>query len=78
MGHWNYRVLKHSDGTVAIHEVFYGDDGKPHSCSAEPTGFVGDSLEDLQSGFELARRGLAEGVLDYESFGENTRSATKT
>jgi hypothetical protein len=72
MGHWNYRVLKHSDGSFAIHEVFYDDRGKPDSCSEEPTGFVGDSLEDLNGALDLARRGLQEAVLDYESFGSKT------
>lgn len=78
MSHWNYRALKHPDGTVAIHEVFYGEDGKPDSCSAEPTGFVGDSLEDLKSNLELAKRGLVERVLDYENFDEGARNAAKT
>lgn len=39
MGHWSYRVLRHPDGALGIHEVFYDDDGTPHSCSTEPVGF---------------------------------------
>ena len=54
---------------AATPKLFYGDDGKPHSCSEEATGFVGDSLQGLSSSLDLARRGLQEPVLDYESFG---------
>lgn len=72
MGHWNYRVLRHVDGSFAVHEVHYGDDGKPHACTEEPTGFVGDSLDDLRSALALAERGLREKILDYESFGSKT------
>ena len=76
MGYWNYRVLRHSDGSVAIHEVFYDDRGKPHRCSAEPTGFISESVEGLTSTLELARRALAEQVLEYGSFGARTDAAT--
>jgi hypothetical protein len=72
MGHWNYRVLRHTDGSIAIHEVHYDDSGKPHACTEEPTGFAGDSLEELRSELALAERGLQEKILDYESFNSKT------
>lgn len=70
MGHWNYRVLRHHDGSLAIHEVFYDGDGKPESCSKGPTGFVGDSLDELASVLKRAERALREEPLEYASFGK--------
>ena len=68
MGHWNYRVMRHADGSVAIHEVHYDDNGEPHAWTLEPTGFSGDSIEELRSALALAERGLQEKILDHESF----------
>lgn len=41
MSHWNYRFIRHkkySDDSYAIqlHEVYYGDDGQPTSCTLHP------------------------------------------
>jgi hypothetical protein len=38
---WNYRVLRHPDGHLALHEVYYDKAGKPISYTARPIHFAG-------------------------------------
>jgi hypothetical protein len=36
---WNHRVMRHEDGRLAVHEVFYDKAGRPEGYSAEPATF---------------------------------------
>ncbi len=65
MRHWNYRVLRHSDGTLAIHEVHYEDVDRPTGCTVNPASFVGDDVAELRRVLELATCALDEEVLDF-------------
>jgi hypothetical protein len=42
--HWNHRVIRsrrNGEEWYAIHEVYYDDDGKPETYTAEPDGIEG-------------------------------------
>lgn len=64
MAHWNYRVM-HKDDQVAVHEVFYRDDGSIRSWTVDPVFPRAETIEDLVAEFERYRRALSEPVLDY-------------
>ena len=66
--HWNYRLLRHGDDYLAIHEVYYNADGHPKSVTERPVGIVGDDVEEVRRVLEMMARSLGEPVLDYESF----------
>lgn len=78
MSYWNYRVLKRTlerpgnlgnEIEFGFYEVYYEDDGTPHSCSAEPASpYGGDSLEELQSDLNNMSIALNKPVLNYEDF----------
>ncbi len=47
---WNYRIIHHDKDKhpyFAVHEVFYDDDGKITSWTAEPIDITGESKPDL-------------------------------
>ena len=42
---WNYRIIRHADGHLALHEVVYDDDGNPETMTDRATDFVSDADE---------------------------------
>ena len=44
---WNYRVVRHPDGTLALHEAYYDDAGRLKAATAGPISFVADPDEGL-------------------------------
>lgn len=44
---WNYRIVRHHEPSewYGLHEVYYDDDGKPTSMTADPVDFVCDGDE---------------------------------
>lgn len=46
--HWNYRVVRHEDGTLVIHEVYYAPDGTPELMTVNPSYPMADSLPALR------------------------------
>lgn len=68
---WNYRVLRHLDGSLALHEVYYRK-GKPVSFTLNPVCFGIDGDEGLQgliASLEMALRDARERpILDVASF----------
>ncbi len=64
---WNYRVLRHADGTVAVHEVYY-DNGSPVSCTEKPDALYERDLDALRRTVAAVTRALDEPVLEYDSF----------
>jgi NAD-specific glutamate dehydrogenase len=64
---WNYRVMRHKSGTLAIHEAFYDEDKEtPHSWTSEPVPIMGDSVDDLLSSLHMMHRALMKPVLEYD------------
>lgn len=78
---WNYRVIRHEDGSLALHEVYYRHDGTPWALTDDPAGFVAnaeDGPEGLVRAIETALRDARERpVLDVTAFaaGDVTRDA---
>ena len=63
---WNYRIVKHPDGTYGIHEAYYNDDGEIWALTEKPaTGFWDDPEEAQRDAFFLLRAGARE-TLDLE------------
>lgn len=70
---WHYRILRHPDGSLALHEVYCDDEGKPNRCTTNPISFGADENEGLDGIVVSLRRALADAtdraVLDFASFG---------
>ena len=56
-------ILK--NGRLAIHEVFYDEQGEIWTCTEEPVYPEGDTLEELRTDLEHYQRALGQPVLDY-------------
>jgi len=54
---WNYRAIRHHDGSLAVHEVFYNEAGEPNSMTENPVTFSvseDESIKDLATSLEQA------------------------
>jgi len=68
---WNYRIVRHhtSDSNwLAIHEVYYEEDGKPKMVSVNPVAPHGDSFDDLVKDLEMQKAACKLPILDYTLF----------
>lgn len=74
---WHYRILRHDDGTLALHEVYCNDEGKPDRYTAQPIRFVVDGEEGPAALIEALTMALKDAterpILDVASFGPNAR-----
>ena len=61
---WNYRVIER-DGELAIHEVFYDDDGHIIGHTETPVFPRAESLEDLVDELKRYAEALEKPVLPY-------------
>lgn len=72
---WNYRVIRHEDGTLALHEVYYDEAGTPVMYTVEPANFAVDAdegLSDLIAALETALRDAKERpVLNAQEIGNS-------
>lgn len=77
MSVWNYRVIftppeRKNDpddpGRYAVHEVHYGDDGKPAAFTVNPVAADADTVEGLKWTVEEFIRALALPVLTPADF----------
>lgn len=73
---WNYRVLRYADGTLALHEVYYGEDGLPCSYTEHPISFSVDAEEGRDGLVESMTRALRDAterpILDGSNFPART------
>lgn len=71
---WSYRILRHPDGSVALHEVYFHEDGQPHSYAEPPASFVLDGDEGPQGIIASLERALRDArerpVLDAATIGK--------
>ena len=71
MSHWNHRVMLHRtehETYMAIHEVYYKEDGQPDGWTSEPRAAIGygdNALDDLRETLERMLRCLDKPVLEY-------------
>jgi hypothetical protein len=63
---WDYRVVKHSDGSFAVHEIYYTDSNKIELYSKEPCGIVANDIEDLKSVLSMLNAALKQPVIFAE------------
>ena len=71
-GGWNYRVIKRKYGIgctiYAIHEVYYTEDGVPHSCTTESVHPIGEDASELKRALLMYTQAFDRPVLDYDTF----------
>ncbi len=67
---WNYRIVRHKwqlkDMTgydYSIRDVYYDEDGKPHSWGAEPQTPIGETKADLIADLACFQEALSKPVL---------------
>ena len=75
---WNHRVIKHvsaDDEWLAIHEVYYGDDGKPSSCTKEPIQIVSEDFKGMGWQIDKIKEALKKSIIDYGYFEELEKRA---
>ncbi|MDX7951810.1 hypothetical protein P7D22_11580 [Lichenihabitans sp. Uapishka_5] len=70
---WHYRVIRHPDRSLALHEVYCDEAGRPDGCTVEPIGFVANEEEGLSGIVEALEMALKDArerpILDMASFG---------
>jgi hypothetical protein len=59
MSFWNYRVVRYADGAMAVHEVYYDDNGSPEGRQIDPATFYSDADEGLDGLVRSLERALA-------------------
>jgi hypothetical protein len=64
---WNYRVLQ-NENSVAIYEVYYDENGEPHSCTMSPVSPLAEDVEGLKKDLEKMEQAFDKPVLEYEDF----------
>lgn len=78
---WNYRIIKSEDGYLALHEVFYDEDGNPSSCTEKPVSFIADPDEGIEGITISLERALSDAkskpILDMDVFGSSPRAELK-
>jgi hypothetical protein len=72
---WHYRVLRHPDGTLALHEVYCDEAGRPNRYTAQPVSFAVDADEGAEALLQAMRCALNDAttrpILDTDSFFTN-------
>ena len=71
--HWNYRVIRQKDPisgdySYQVHEVFYNEELKPFTCTAEAVTIYGESVDELKEDLEKFFQAFERPVLDMEYF----------
>lgn len=65
---WNYRVIRAQDGTLAIHEVYYDEAGKPRAYTEDPVAPMGETYWELLQDMKAYTWALREKILTPEDF----------
>lgn len=84
---WNHRVIHrvhagstYTEDTYAIYEVYYDENGKPTSCTREPTCPIGDTPAELARDLAHFVSAMNQPVLEWTDFerADEERSAELT
>ena len=70
MSYWNYRVLE-KEGTLAIHGVYYDDNGKIQGWDQEPASPEAEDLDDLRASLESMLESLEKDIIKLDSISDN-------
>jgi hypothetical protein len=73
--HWNYRAVRHPDGTLLIHEVYY-ESGHPIAMTENGAAVLGETVGELRCVLAMMEQGLAQPILDQASIGQGRTSMT--
>lgn len=69
---WNYRVLHNpKDGSYAVHEVYYDNQGNPGSWTERPSAPYGESLDDFQNDLRAINRAFERPFLQVTADGNH-------
>jgi hypothetical protein len=63
----NLRIVRHVGGWYAVHEVFYDENGAPHTCTAQPVPVGGETLDELRDELSRFIAALHRPVLEYDA-----------
>lgn len=64
--HWHYQLMKHPDGSYAIHEMYHFSDGCI-TWTENPVTVTGESIEDVKKSLLLMLNDADKhGVRDHE------------
>lgn len=72
---WNYRVICGDGETLAIHEVYYDQDGVPARWTARPVGVMSETPEGLSDALAQMANALTKPILHL--VGDNLIEAPK-
>ena len=73
--HWNYRICKqtydketkHAEVLFSLREAYYNDSGELNAVTENSVGLHGETLEDLQDGFEKMKLAFNKPVIDVDT-----------
>ena len=74
---WNYRLVKHADGTYGIHSVYYDSAGYPTGMSMDPVSLGSFDYENegkddpktaMLAELEMIRVGIEKDVFEEPSY----------
>ena len=78
---WHYRILRHRDGALALHEVYCNEAGQPNGYTEQPMGFAMDADEGADALRQALRRALNDAtnrpILDVADLGGSTEESEK-
>ena len=62
---WHYQLMKHSDGSLAVHEYYTLEDGD--GWTKEPVSIIGDDVDDVKGVLQMILNDINKyGVKNYE------------
>ena len=65
MSSWHYQLMRHKDGSLAVHEYYPSDVGV--GWTKEPIAIVGDDIEDVKSSIQMILDDINKhGIKNYE------------
>jgi hypothetical protein len=59
---WHYRILRHLDGTLALHEVYCDEEGRPNGYSERPISFAVDADEGADALVDAMKMALHDAI----------------
>lgn len=80
---WNHRILIHRNKDevgYSVHEVYYDEDGKPNSCTADSCHPYGNTIEELKNEIDQFAKATTLPFLEhsfFEDLNEKARETTK-
>lgn len=70
---WTYRAIRYKNGSLAVHEVYYSEEGEPVAITEHPVSIYADEEEGLpvlRDTLRMIKKDLRLPILDFDSFTE--------